>query len=208
MDLGVHLEVAGTGSYLPEKIRGNDYFVGRMLEVRDGDNRIIGTKEIVDTEKEIVSVTGIRERRVPAPGETPSDMGYEAARKAIHNSGIDAGSLVGIVMASVSERKNFPDGASKIQKKLGIRGCFTYDLVNACAGFTEALIQVDARVLRDPGNYLVVASEDLTMLTDNDINSTLFGASSTVCPSKILANTSLTCPLSKTPDSTFSKTCS
>jgi 3-oxoacyl-[acyl-carrier-protein] synthase III len=40
----------------------------------------------------------------------------------------------------------------------------------------EVFAQANARVLIRPGNYLVVAAEDLTKLTDDDINSTFVGS--------------------------------
>ena len=198
---GLHLEIAGTGAYLPEQVRGNDYFLGRTLLKFDSDNRVVGSKFMGDEEKDIVRVTGIRERRVPASGETSSVMGYKAALTALENSGVKADSIVGIVMASVSEQRNVPSGACKIQRDLGIKRCFTYDMQNACAGYPEALAQVNARVLKRPGNYMVVASEDLIRMTDDDINSTLFGAGAgavvltpTEGPRGILAEYSLSNP--------------
>ena len=69
-----HARIAGTGSYLPERILTN-----RELEA------------MVDTTDEwIVTRTGIRERHIVADGETTSDMALHAARRAIQAAGIEA----------------------------------------------------------------------------------------------------------------------
>ena len=171
----VGLRIAGTGSYLPDEIIGNDFFAGRAMRKYSSSGGVLEEK-IIDPEK-IFDLTGIRERRKARADEHPSDMGYVAAVRAIEKAGVDAGSIVGIYLASVSESCNFPNGATKIQRKLGIRGsCSSCDVVNACAGFTEALMQARARNFTRKGNYLVVASERLTNLIDyTDINATLFG---------------------------------
>jgi len=170
----LHLKIAGTGAYLPEERIPNSFFEGKTLLTYNASGNVIKSSEVTD--QSIFEVTGIRERRRSAPDEFPSDMGYKAAVQAIENAGISADSLVGVILATVTEDTNFPSGACKIQKKLGIRNCFAYDVANACAGFPEALAEANARVLRRHGNYLVIASECLTKMTDySDINSTLFG---------------------------------
>jgi 3-oxoacyl-[acyl-carrier-protein] synthase-3 len=62
-----HSRIAGTGSYLPERILTN-----AELE------RTIDT-----TDEWIFSRTGIRERHIVAKGQYTSDMALEAAKKAI-----------------------------------------------------------------------------------------------------------------------------
>ena len=63
----MYSRIAGTGSYLPEKVLTN-----RDLE------------RMVDTSDEwIVTRTGIRERRIAADGETASDMALAASRRAL-----------------------------------------------------------------------------------------------------------------------------
>lgn len=171
---GLRLQIAGTGSYLPETVIPNSYFVGRPLNKYDLDGNLVESKILTD--EGIVRVTGIRERRRSNPGTMSSDLGYIAAERAMADAGVDPDSLVGIIFSTVTEDKNFPNGAAKIQKRLGAKNCFAYDMANACAGFPEALMQANSRVLRRPGNYLVVAAECLwNMVDEDDVNSTLFG---------------------------------
>ena len=63
----IHSRIAGTGSYLPEKVVTND-----------------DLSKVVDTSDEWIRTrTGIRQRHVAADGQTSSDMGHQAALKAI-----------------------------------------------------------------------------------------------------------------------------
>ncbi len=173
--MGCRLEIIGTGSYLPLDIRTNEYFSGVVKCKHDAQGNKLEHRVL--SPESIFQVTGIKERRYAGQNEHPSDMGYQASVRALEHSGIEADSIKGIIVASVSEKKNFPSAACKIQKKLGIRNCFAYDMQNACAGFPEAMIEADARACRNEGgNYLVIASEKLSAHTNlEDINSTLFG---------------------------------
>ena len=63
--------IAGTGSYLPEKVLTNSD-LAKLVETSD---------------EWIASRTGIRERHVAAEGETTGDLAYHAAvRETIHSS--------------------------------------------------------------------------------------------------------------------------
>ncbi|HXN07395.1 MAG TPA: 3-oxoacyl-ACP synthase, partial [Nitrospiria bacterium] len=63
--------ITGTGSYLPEKILTN-------AEME---------KLVATTDQWIIERTGIRERRIAAPSEASSDLGAEAAKKALAAAG-------------------------------------------------------------------------------------------------------------------------
>ena len=66
----IFARIAGTGSYLPEKVLTN-----KDLE------------QFVETSDEwIASRTGIRERHVAAEGETTGDLAFHAATKAVLTS--------------------------------------------------------------------------------------------------------------------------
>ncbi|MBU2576790.1 MAG: ketoacyl-ACP synthase III [Nanoarchaeota archaeon] len=177
----VHLEVTGTGAYLPEKVVKNEDFEGRLFYAYDGFGNRIGDGEEITSEK-IYELSGIRERHYAARGETPSSMGTLAAIKAIDDSGTDPKDLVGIILATVSEKINFPSGACKIQRALGNYygielSCEAEDIAVACAGAVKGMINANSRVLRRKGNYLVVGAEDVSGMTeDDDRNKFLFGA--------------------------------
>jgi 3-oxoacyl-[acyl-carrier-protein] synthase III len=171
-----HLEIIGTGSYVPEEIVRTDSFEGRDMWAYDLRGARTGEARQFTTDK-LVELTGIYERRKSRPDEWSSDMGLIAARRALEMAGVTAEGLIGIVVATVSEKQNFPSAAQKIQLGLGARNVrIAYDAQNACAGFPLALKQANALSRDDLGYWLVVASECLTKINDyTDINSHLFG---------------------------------
>lgn len=76
--------VLATGSYLPERIIGNEE-VARLAGV---------------TDEWIVRKTGIRERRRAAPHEATSDLAAHAGRRALEQAGIRPRDLSYIVVAT------------------------------------------------------------------------------------------------------------
>ena len=82
---GIQVCIAGTGSYLPERILTN-----AELAVK------------VDTSDEwIVSRTGIKARRIAAEGEFTSHMATHAARKALEQAGLAAADVELIIVATL-----------------------------------------------------------------------------------------------------------
>jgi 3-oxoacyl-[acyl-carrier-protein] synthase-3 len=179
-----HLEIIGTGSYLPERVVKNEEFIDKDLWTYDLNGNRVGESRRFTPEK-IFEVTGIRERRKCREYEWPSTMGCVASTRALEMAGVTADSLVGIIIATVGEKENFPSAAVKIQNQLNARNVkIAYDFQNACAGFPLALIQANSMSRDFEGNWLVVGSECLTKITDyTDINCHLFGdgAGAVVC---------------------------
>ncbi len=169
-------KVIGTGSYLPEQVVRTEDFENVKMWAYDSFGKRVGEPRTFTASK-LTELTGIRERRRSRPDEWPSDMGYNASLNALEMAHVSPESLDGIVVATVSERDNFPSAAVRIQEKLGARNVkIAYDLQGACAGFPIALMAANAHARDLPGNWLVVASEALTKVNDyTDINSHLFG---------------------------------
>jgi 3-oxoacyl-[acyl-carrier-protein] synthase-3 len=170
------LKVIGTGSYLPDRVVKTEDFEGVQMWAYDSSGNRVGEPRTFTASK-LIELTGIRERRRSRPNEWPSDMGYNASLNALEMANVSPESLDGIVVATVSERDNFPSAAVRIQEKLGARNVkIAYDLQGACAGFPIALMATNAYARDVPGNWLAVASEALTKVNDyTDINSHLFG---------------------------------
>ncbi|MBI1396919.1 MAG: beta-ketoacyl-ACP synthase III [Betaproteobacteria bacterium] len=143
--------IAGTGSYLPEKILTND-----------------DLSALVDTSDEwISSRTGIRQRHVAAEGELASDLAYEAARRAIENAGLVPTDIDLIIVATTTPDMVFPSTACILQAKLGIAGCPAFDVQAVCTGFVYALATADLYVRAGKAkNALVLGSEVFTRLLD------------------------------------------
>ena len=158
----VFARIAGTGSYLPEKVLSNDDLA-----------------KIVETSDEwIASRTGIRERHVAAEGETTGDLAYHAAVRALEAAGVEASELELIVLGTTTPDLIFPSTACLLQARLGANGCPAFDVNAACSGFVYAL-SVAEKFIRSGAvkTALVVGAETLTRMLDWNDRSTcvLFG---------------------------------
>jgi len=158
----IRTRIAGTGSYLPEKVVTNE-----DLEKR------------IDTSDEwIRERTGIKRRHVAADGESTSDMALIAAQRAMDAAGVTADDLDLILVATTTPDKVFPATACILQRKLGMAGGAAFDIQAVCSGFVYALDVADRYVRTGAGrNVLVVGAETMSRILDWDDRSTavLFG---------------------------------
>jgi 3-oxoacyl-[acyl-carrier-protein] synthase-3 len=143
--------IIGVGSYAPQRILTN-----HELE------------KMVNTSDEwIVQRTGIRERRIAAPGEVTSDMGLKAAQAALAAAGLEAGAIDLIVLATATPDNTFPSSAVSIQAGLGITHGAAFDVQAVCSGFVYALSVADG--LLRAGTFkraLVIGSETYSRILD------------------------------------------
>jgi 3-oxoacyl-[acyl-carrier-protein] synthase-3 len=144
-------KIAGTGSYLPEKILTN-----ADLE-----------KFVDTTDQWIVERTGIKQRHIAAEGETTGDMAYEAAKRAMEAADVDPSEIDFLALGTTTPDLIFPSTASLLQKRLGLKECGAMDINAACTGFLYALSVADKFVkVGDAKKALVIGSETLTRLVD------------------------------------------
>jgi 3-oxoacyl-[acyl-carrier-protein] synthase-3 len=158
----IFARIAGTGSYLPEKVLTN-----------------ADIEKLVDTSDEwIVSRSGIRERHLVADGQTTSDMAFEAAKRAMDAAGVDASELELIIVGTTTPDFIFPSTACLVQNRLGALGCAAFDVNAACSGFLFGLTVAD-KFIRSGSvkTALVIGAESLTRMLDwSDRNTcVLFG---------------------------------
>lgn len=158
MDIGIK----GFGAYSPERVVTNAHF-----------------ESYLDTSDEwIRKMTGIKERRFAAEDEDTSDLAYEAAVRAIKDSGLDKDEIEMIIVATSTGDKPFPTVATTLQKRLGLNKIPSMDQLAACTGFIYGI--VTAQQFVSSGlykNVLVVGADKLTKITDMNDRSTaiLFG---------------------------------
>ncbi|HTM71567.1 MAG TPA: beta-ketoacyl-ACP synthase III [Luteimonas sp.] len=147
----IYSRIAGTGSYLPEKVLTNDDLA-----------------KLVDTSDEwIAARTGIRERHVAAEGETTGDLAYHASLRALEAAGVDASELDLIVLGTTTPDLVFPSTACLLQHRLGANGCPAFDVNAACSGFVYALSVADKFIQSGTvKTALVVGAETLTRMID------------------------------------------
>ena len=160
--------IISTGSYLPEKVLSNS-----------------DLEKMVDTSDEwIFSRTGMKERRLAAADEPTSEMGFQAAKKAIEKAGIDVEEIELILFATLTPDYPFPSTACLIQARLGAFNAAAVDLQAACTGYIYALSQAKAYI--ESGMYrsiLIVASEKLSSIVNYQDRATcvLFGDGAAAC---------------------------
>ena len=120
--------ILGCGCYLPSRVLTNEELAAQ-----------------VDTSDEwIVQRTGIRERRIAAPGEMTSDLALRAAQSALAHAKVDPQSIDLIVLATSTPDQTFPASAVSVQAGLGITHGAAFDLQAVCSGFVFGLSTVDA----------------------------------------------------------------
>lgn len=143
--------VTGVGAYLPE----------RRLTNAD-------LEQLVDTNDEwIRSRTGIRERRVVAPGEGCSHLATRAAREAIEHAGISPSEIDLIIVATTTPDLVFPGVACLVQGAIGAVGANVFDLNAVCTGFLSALVTGAQFVQSGASRHaLIIGAETLSRLVD------------------------------------------
>ena len=157
--MGVYSRIAGTGSYLPERVLTN-----------------ADLEKMVDTSDEwIVARTGIRERRVAAEGQTTGDLAFEAAKRAMEAAGVEASEIELIVVGTTTPDIIFPSTACLLQHRLGANGCAAFDVNAAEATVTRKRVFTEAsrkRAAVIPAHYAghggatIVARGDRFMVDD------------------------------------------
>ena len=143
--------IAGTGSYLPERVMTNAEM-----------------ETIVDTSDEwIQERSGIRQRHIAADDEMTSDMALAAARRAIEAADIEASDIDLIVVGTTTPDRVFPSVACKVQQQLGIETIPAFDVHAACSGFVYVLDVAD-RFVRTGGAscVLVIGAETYSRILD------------------------------------------
>ncbi|MBQ6352417.1 MAG: ketoacyl-ACP synthase III [Lentisphaeria bacterium] len=155
--------IAGTGSYLPERVLTN-----------------ADLEKLVDTSDEWIRVrTGIEERHIAAADQSSGDMAKIAAERALEAAGITGADLSAIIVASTTPDHILPNTACLLQRALGCRPILCYDLSAACSGLLYSLENATA-LMRANKKYryvLVCGAEKLSCIVDwSDRNTcVLFG---------------------------------
>lgn len=143
--------IAGTGSYLPEKILTN-----------------ADLEKMVDTTDEwIVQRSGIRERHIAAADETTTDMAVKAAQKALEAAGLQPDQINGIIIATTTPDTTFPAVAVKVQAALGVPPCPAFDVQAVCSGFVYAISTANAFIQSGMASrILVIGVEKMSSIVD------------------------------------------
>jgi 3-oxoacyl-[acyl-carrier-protein] synthase III len=158
----IYSRIAGTGSYLPERVMTNDEFAARL----DTSDAWIRAR------------TGIVRRHIAAESQASSDLALRASGPALEAAGVGASEIDLIVVATSTPDYVFPSTACLLQAKLGVKGCAAFDVQAVCTGFVYALATADSFIRS--GQYkraLVVGAEVFSRILDWNDRATcvLFG---------------------------------
>jgi 3-oxoacyl-[acyl-carrier-protein] synthase III len=140
--------ITGWGLALPDKVVTNADFAARL-----------------DTSDDwIVERTGIRERR---HGGTTKGLAVEAAQAALAKSGNVAADIDLLILSTTTPDQAVPATSAAIHADLGCTGA-TFDLNAACAGFVYSLVTAVSMLGIGYQRALVIGSDTLSRLTDQD----------------------------------------
>jgi 3-oxoacyl-[acyl-carrier-protein] synthase-3 len=146
-----HATIAGTGRAVPERVLTNDDL----------------TKMVETSDEWIRSRTGIRERRMAAPGDILSDFCVRAAVPAMEAAGVGPMDLDTIILATCTPDHPIPGAAPVVQNKLGAKRAAAFDLNAACSGWLYGLHVADGLVQSAKAKtVLLLGAEFLTRFTD------------------------------------------
>jgi len=126
----VRPKISALGTYVPPRLLTN-----ADLE-----------KLVATTDQWIRERTGIRERHIADKGVATSDLGLQAAKRALTDRKISPDELDAIIVATVTPDMLFPCSACLVQHKLGAKEVWGFDLNAACSSFVYAL-QVGSRFI-------------------------------------------------------------
>jgi 3-oxoacyl-[acyl-carrier-protein] synthase-3 len=152
----IYSRITGTGSYLPPNRLSNADLVAQLAA------------QGVDTSDDwIVERTGIRARHFAEAGVFSSDLGLEAARRALQAAGLEAQAIDLIIVATSTPDMVFPSTACILQNKLGANGCAAFDVQAVCSGFVYALTIADAMIKTGAATKaLVIGAEVFSRILD------------------------------------------
>lgn len=154
--------IAGTGSYLPEKILTN-HDLEKMVETSD---------------TWIIERTGIRERHIVGSHETTTSMAAAAAKNALEAAALSTKDIGMLIVATTTPDILFPSTACLVQEQMNLDECPAFDVVAACAGFNYGLAMADQFIRNGLIKHaLVIGSERMSSMVDWSDRSTciLFG---------------------------------
>ncbi|MBN1465388.1 ketoacyl-ACP synthase III [candidate division KSB1 bacterium] len=155
-------KIVGTGASIPEKVLTN-----------------FDLEKMVDTTDEwITSRTGIETRYIVQDGQCTSDLGTEAALRALKDARVKAKEVDVIIFATITSDVGFPATAVFVQKNIGAHNAAAFDIQATCTGFIYGLEMADAFIAtRRAKTVLLIGGETLSRITDYSDRNTcvLFG---------------------------------
>jgi len=119
------------------------------------------------TDEWIISRSGIRERRIVETNVCTSDLGTQAALRALNAAGLSPEDLDFIITGTNSPDMSFPCTGCFIQAKIGAKKAAAFDVSAGCTSFIHALSLADKFIKEDPSRkVMVLGAEIMSKVTD------------------------------------------
>ena len=149
-------KLVGSGSCLPPRVVSNDDLAADLV-----------TRGVETSDQWIVERTGIRQRHIADRGVTTSQLGTEAAKRALANAGVDASEVDLIIVATSTPDFVFPSTACLIQANIGANNAAAFDVQAVCTGFIYALTTADSFIRAGRARCaLVIGAEVFSRILD------------------------------------------
>ena len=135
-------------------------------------------KTLDTTNDWIVSRTGIKERRKVESNKASVYMGTKAVKEIIKKKKLNPEEIDVIIVATITPDMFFPSCACLIQKEIGAKNAWGFDLSAACSGFVFALETASNMIKSNNYKKIIVVGVDTmsSILDYNDRNTAvLFG---------------------------------
>lgn len=152
MALFTGIRIAGTGSFVPEKVVSSASLA----------------KQVGSDVDWIHTNLGIVDRHIARDDEFSSDLGAAAARNAITMAGLDPNDIDLIIVATATPDRRAPSTACIIQQKLGITNrCACFDMNAVCSGFLYAMT-LGFQLIESSAyhNVLIIGADTFSKITD------------------------------------------
>jgi 3-oxoacyl-[acyl-carrier-protein] synthase III len=147
----IRSRIIATGAYVPPKVLTN-FDLEKMVETSD---------------EWIVSRSGIRERHIAEKEIATSDLGAEAAKRALEMAGLGPEDLDFIIVGTNSPDMFFPCTGCFIQAKIGAKKAAAFDISAGCTSFIHTLSLADKFIKEDPRRkVMVLGAEIMSKITD------------------------------------------
>lgn len=137
-------KITSVGHYVPDRIIDNKYF-----------------ENFLDTNDEWIKTrTGISERRRLDKELPTSYMAVRAIQDLLSNRGIGVEEIDLIIVATVTPDMMYPSTACIIQKELGAKNAWGFDILAACSGFIFSLTTAIQFVQNGTHKKVIVVGAD------------------------------------------------
>ena len=153
--------ITAIAHHVPEGVYDNNWFA----------------QKIDTTDEWIRTRTGITERHFAFEGGL-TDIIVPAAEAVLKQRGITAEDIDCIIIATVTPDRIFPSSAAILQRKIGAKNAWGFDLAGACSGFLYALV-TGAKLIESGASkrVLLIGADKMSSIIDFEDRATcvLFG---------------------------------